>query len=123
MPIRPIVVLLLAFGLLTSARASPAELAIVRVDEGLAYVNIGSRDGVAAGQALEVVERAAPNESFHLGWIVLESVGEGLSMARVPDDLRAHVKQGTVVRLPRSLPLAPPPPRESEISNAPPVTV
>jgi hypothetical protein len=87
-----------------SARAAPGDYAVSRVDEGLAYINIGRKDGVAPGQAVEVVTREGADEVFHLGWIVLESCGETISLAHVPGELGARVRQGTVVRLPGSIP-------------------
>jgi len=111
---------LILFASLLVGHAAFADHQIVRVDEGLAYVDIGKRDGVAPGQALEVVDRATPTETFHLGWIVLDSCGDGLSMARVPEELRAHVKQGTVVRMPAHVAVAAPAPAAAPAVAAPP---
>jgi hypothetical protein len=95
----------------TVARASPAEYTAIRVDEGLVYVDVGKRNGVSPGQALEVVAREGNNEAFHLGWLVLESCGDTVSLARVPSELAPYVKQGTLLRMPGgALAVAAPPP-------------
>ncbi len=111
--------ILLAFTVLAlsaPARAAPGDFTAIKIDEGLVYVDIGRKQGVAPGQAMEVVAREGNgDEAFHLGWIVLESCGESVSMARIPAELKPHVKEGTIVRMPgaptmRVQPAAPPPP-------------
>ncbi|HEY1548671.1 MAG TPA: hypothetical protein VGG28_12670 [Kofleriaceae bacterium] len=84
----------------STARASPAEYTAIRVDQGLVYVDVGKRNGVAPGQALEVIAHEGGSDAFHLGWVVLESCGDSVSLARVPSDLAPYIKQGTVLRIP-----------------------
>jgi hypothetical protein len=107
--------------IVVGAPAAPAELAVIRVDQGLAYVDVGRKNGVAPGQALEVVTREGSDEAFHLGWIVLESCGETISLAHVPSELAPYVKQGTLLRLPGlAVPPAPPPPPKPAPTPTPP---
>jgi hypothetical protein len=84
----------------TTARASPSEYTAIRVDQGLVYVDVGKRNGVSPGQALEVIAREGTTDALHLGWVVLESCGDSVSMARVPSELAPYIKQGTLLRLP-----------------------
>ena len=93
---------LVAFALVdSSCRAcGTRRAAVIRVDQGLVYIDVGRRNGVMPGQALEVVTHEGNDEAFHLGWIVLESCGETVSLARVPADLAPYIKQGTLLRLP-----------------------
>ncbi|HEY3804849.1 MAG TPA: hypothetical protein VGL61_19685 [Kofleriaceae bacterium] len=113
--------LLLAAPIVIGAPAAPAELAVIRVDEGLAYVDVGRKNGVAPGQALEVVTREGSDDAFHLGWIVLESCGETVSLAHVPSELVPYVKQGTLLRLPGAG-TPRPPPTVPKPATAPPPT-
>lgn len=99
----------------TTARAAPAEYTAIRVDQGLVYVDVGRKNGVEPGQALEVVSHEGNDEPFHIGWIVLESCGDSVSLARVPTELGPYIKRGTLLRLPTgasahvTAPEAPPP--------------
>ena len=111
-----------------TARAAPAEYTAIRVDQGLVYVDVGRRNGVEPGQALEVVTHEGNDEAFHIGWIVLESCGESVSLARVPAELVPYIKRGTQLRLPNGQPAhvtspeatAPPPSTPAPPTQAPP---
>ncbi len=112
-PLRVCLLVALGLAIPTVARAAPTEFAAIRVDQGLVYIDVGRRNGVMPGQALEVVTREGNDESFHLGWIVLESCGETVSLAHVPIELAPYIKQGTLLRLPvgTGAVASPPPPK------------
>src|ERR1700744_3928813 len=110
--------LIICFALLsTTARASPSEFTAIRVEQGLVYVDVGKRNGVSPGQALEVIAREGSTDAFHLGWVVLESCRESVSMACVAGGIAPHVKQGTLLRLPST---STPTPTPTPVIPAPP---
>jgi hypothetical protein len=110
-----VIALVLAVAFPTESRAAPSEFVAIRVDEGLVYIGVGRSNGVAPGQALEVIGREGNDESFHLGWIVLESCGDTVSLARIPTDLGPYIKKGTILRLPGTS--APPPPPQPRVDT------
>jgi hypothetical protein len=71
------------------AGAAEAEHTIVNVVNGLVYVDYGTRDGVAAGQKLEVVG---------IGIIRLEMCGEVICRAKIPSKLEGVLARGMRVR-------------------------
>ncbi|HEY1814599.1 MAG TPA: hypothetical protein VGG74_19745 [Kofleriaceae bacterium] len=106
--------------IVVGAPAASTELAVIRVDEGLAYVDVGCKNGVAPGQALEVVTRDGSADAFHRGWLVLESCGDTVSIAHVPSELVPYVKPGTLLRLPGAVTPPPPPPPKPTVVPPPP---
>jgi hypothetical protein len=105
----------------SAARAAPSEYTAIRVDDGVVYVDVSCKDGASAGQALEVVARDNANEPVHVGWVVLDSCGDAVSIARVPAELRGQIRKGTLFRVPPPPPPAPvPPPAIAPVPPAPP---
>lgn len=73
---------------------------IVRVDEDVAYIDMGRKDGLEVGATLEVLAAGPYGQAMIVGSITVDWVGPGTAMGKVPAEIRDRIRAGTMVRIP-----------------------
>lgn len=84
------------------ATASDEDHVVTQVINGMVYVSLGTRDGVAAGQRVEVLDEA----KTVVATLDLELCGEVICRAKLPPDVAGKVLRGMLVRLEQQAPPA-----------------
>lgn len=95
------------------AMAADEDHVVTQVANGLVYVSLGTRDGVAAGQRIEVLDQS----KIVVAALDLELCGEVICRAKLPADLAGRVLRGMLVRVEQEAP-----PAASSAPVPPPIT-
>jgi len=99
----------------SSARADDSDHVVINVVNGYVYVSVGTRDGAAEGDRLEVLDGGVP-----IGVLGLDLCGEVICRAPLGKALAGRVTRGMAVRVAKSTTIPQPKVPETVIESGPP---